>query len=151
MNLVAEAKTFEILLVEDSPIDIKLTQEVLQVGDIKNNLHVVNDGEDAMLFLRRSDQYASAPRPDIILLDLNLARKDGREVLAEIKIDPRLRSIPIIILTSSRAERDIAKTYDLQANCYVVKPVDTILYLDLIKSLTDFWLKVVALPPVPAA
>jgi CheY-like chemotaxis protein len=144
----SQAKPIEILLVEDSPLDIKLTQEALIEGKVKNNLHVVMDGEDAMDFLRKTGKYQGVPRPDIILLDLNLPRKDGREVLAEMKSDPDLRRIPVVILTTSRAEEDIVKTYDLHVNCYVTKPVDMNQFLEVIKSISNFWLTVVALPPV---
>jgi CheY-like chemotaxis protein len=143
----SQAKPIEILLVEDSPLDIKLTQEALIEGKVKNNLHIVMDGEDAMDFLHKTGKYHAAPRPDIILLDLNLPRKDGREVLAEMKSDPDLRRIPVVILTTSRAEEDIIKTYDLHVNCYVTKPVDMNQFLDAIKSISNFWLTVVALPP----
>ena len=143
---VANGKLVEILLVEDSRMDIRLTQEALREGKLNNNLHIVMDGEDAMPFLRQEGQFHNAPKPDIILLDLNLPRKDGREVLAEIKADPNLRRIPVIILTTSQAEEDIIKSYNLHVNCYVVKPVDMHQFIDAIKSIGDFWLSVVALP-----
>lgn len=143
---MVRAKPVDILLVEDSVIDIKLTQEALGENKIKNNLHIVNDGEDAMDFLQQRGTYGDAPKPDLILLDLNLPRKDGREVLAEVKNDPELRRIPIVILTTSRAEQDIVKTYDLHVNCYVTKPVDMMQYFEVIKSISDFWLTVVSLP-----
>ena len=136
----------EILLVEDSPIDIKLTEEALLEGKVKNNLHVVQDGEDAMDFLRKKGKYNQAPTPDLVLLDLNLPRKDGREVLAEMKSDLVLRRIPVVILTTSRAEEDIIKTYDLHVNCYVTKPVDMNQFLEVIKSISNFWLTVVVQP-----
>lgn len=140
-------RPIEILLVEDSRMDIKLTQEALREGKLRNNLHVVMDGEDAMTFLSRKGPYQDAPRPDIILLDLNLPRKDGREVLAEIKSSPDWMRIPVIILTTSRAEEDIIKTYNLHVNCYVIKPVDMQQFIDAIKSISSFWLSIVALPP----
>lgn len=142
-----QSKPIEILLVEDSVIDIKLTQEALLEGKVKNNLHIVMDGEDAMDFLHKRGKYVDAPRPDIMLLDLNLPRKDGREVLAEMKSDPDLKRIPVVVLTTSRAEEDIIKTYDLHVNCYVTKPVDLHQFLNVIKSISNFWLTVVALPP----
>jgi len=140
------SKPVDILLVEDSVLDIHMTQEALADCKFKNNLHVVMDGEAAMNFLRREDQHANAPRPDLILLDLNLPRKDGREVLAEMKADPALRRIPIVILSTSRAEEDILKTYDMHVNCYVHKPVDANQYLDVVKSISNFWLSVADLP-----
>ena len=141
-----DGKPVEILLVEDSPIDIKLTEEALLEGKVKNNLHVVMDGEAAMDFLYRRGKFANSPRPDLILLDLNLPKKDGREVLTEIKLDASLRRIPIVVLTTSRAEEDIVKTYDLHVNCYISKPVDMHQFLEIIKSISNFWLTVVALP-----
>jgi len=133
----------EILLVEDNPGDARLATEALKDAKVKNNLHWVKDGVEAMAFLRREDKYADAPHPDVILLDLNLPRKDGREVLAEIKQDEDLRRIPVVILTVSGAEEDIIKTYNLHANCYIRKPVD----LDqVVKSIDYFWLTIVTLP-----
>src|ERR687884_1433856 len=117
-------RAIEILLVEDSPGDVRLTREALRDGKVRNNLSVVTDGVEALAFLRREGRYADAPRPDLILLDLNLPKKDGREVLAEIKADPNLRRIPVVVLTTSEAEQDIVETYNLHANCYVKKPVD---------------------------
>ena len=146
MNLRHRETLFEILLVEDSPIAIKLAQEVLSESEFKNNLHVVSDSDDALCFLRQTNHYANAPRPHLIFLDLNLGARDGKEILTEVKVDPNLRSIPVIVLTSSRAERDIAATYSLQANCYVIKPVDAVLYLDLLKNLSHFWLRIATLP-----
>lgn len=136
----------EILLVEDNPADVRLTREALKEGKVRNNLSVVADGEAALAFLRRQGQYAAAPRPDLILLDLNLPRKDGREVLAEVKQDPALRQIPVVILTTSAADTDIARSYDLHANCYVTKPVQLDEFLSVVKSIDDFWLAVVKLP-----
>lgn len=137
----------EILLVEDSPGDVRLTQEALQGGRVANNLHVVEDGEEAMQFLRKRGKYADAPRPDLILLDLNLPKKDGREVLQEIKNDEYLRRIPVVILTTSSAEEDIIRTYDNHANCYVTKPMAFDQFMNAIKSIEDFWLAIVKLPP----
>ncbi len=136
----------EILLVEDNPGDADLARETLTTSKMKNNLHVVSDGEKAMEFLRKQGPYASAPRPDIILLDLNLPRKDGREVLAEIKQDEDLKRIPVVILTSSSAEEDILKSYNLHANCYVTKPLDFAQFTKVVHSIEDFWLTIVKLP-----
>ncbi len=137
----------EILLVEDNPADVRLTREALKEGKVRNNLSVVVDGEAALAFLRREGQYAGAPHPDLILLDLNLPRKDGREVLAEIKEDPTLKRIPVVVLTTSTAEKDILQTYNLHANCYVTKPVQLDEFLSVVKSIDDFWLALVRLPP----
>jgi chemotaxis family two-component system response regulator Rcp1 len=140
-------KPVEILLVEDSPGDVRLTVEALKDAKVRNELHVVEDGVEALAFLRQEGAYADAPRPDVILLDLNLPKKDGREVLAEIKGDPNLRRIPVVVLTVSQAEEDILKTYDLHANCYITKPVDLDQFLSVVRSIEDFWLTVVRLPP----
>jgi chemotaxis family two-component system response regulator Rcp1 len=137
----------EILLVEDNPGDVRLTQEALKEGKVLNNMHVAEDGVEAMAFLRQEGQCADAPRPDVILLDLNLPRKDGREVLAEVKNDPGLRRIPVVILTVSQDEQDILKTYDSHANCYITKPVNLDRFLTVVKSIEDFWLTIVKLPP----
>ncbi len=137
----------EILLVEDNSGDVRLTQEALKEGKVRNNLSIVSDGVEALAFLRREGQYATVPRPDVILLDLNLPRKDGREVLAEIKQDPNLRRIPVVILTTSQAEHDILRTYNLHANCYITKPVDLEQFIIVVKSIETFWLTVVKLPP----
>ena len=137
----------DILLVEDNPGDVVLTQEALEEGKIRNRLTVAEDGVEALALLRREGQYQEAPRPDLILLDLNLPRKDGREVLADIKADEQLRRIPVVVLTTSKAEEDILKTYDLHANCYITKPVDLDQFIEVIKSIDDFWLTVVRLPP----
>lgn len=139
-------KEFEILLVEDNPGDVRLTIEAFKGSSIKSNLNYVMDGEDAIKYLNNEDPYAEAVRPDIILLDLNLPKKDGREVLSVVKQDPNLKSIPIIILTTSNAHSDIVKTYDLQANCYITKPVDFDQFTVIIKSIEDFWLNTVSLP-----
>jgi|UniRef100_A0A7C3SI25 CheY-like chemotaxis protein len=140
-------KTIEILLVEDNPGDVRLTKEALKEGKVKNKLYVAEDGEDALAFLRRQGRYAQAPRPDLILLDLNLPKKTGREVLEEIKDDPDLKRIPVVILTVSKDEQDILKSYNLHANCYITKPVDLEKFIEVVKSIEDFWLTVVMLPP----
>ena len=136
----------EILLVEDSPADVDLTREALDDAKVHNNLHVVGDGVEALAFLRHDGRYAEAPHPDLILLDLNLPKKDGREVLAEIKADPLLRRIPVVVLTTSEAEQDILRSYDLHANCYVTKPVDLDAFIHVVRSIEDFWLAIVRLP-----
>ena len=136
----------EFLLAEDNPGDVRLTKEALRESKISNNLNVVPDGVEAMAFLRREGKYADAPRPDVILLDLNLPKKDGREVLAEVKADPNLRLIPVVIITSSEAEQDVLKTYELYANCYVTKPVDLEQFIKVIQSIETFWLTIVTLP-----
>ena len=138
---------FIVLLVEDNPGDVDLTREVLREGKLHLDLHVAMDGVEAMEFLRRRGAHAQAPRPDLILLDLNLPRKDGREVLAEIKADPELRRIPVVVLSSSDAERDIVRSYDLHANCYVTKPVDLNQFITIVKLIEEFWLTIVMLPP----
>lgn len=143
----ATPRPIEILLVEDNPGDVRLTKEALREGKVANNLSIAADGVEALAFLRREGQYANAARPDMVLLDLNLPRKDGRQVLAEIKIDPDLRRIPVVVLTTSKAEEDILKTYDLHANCYIAKPVDLEQFIRVVKSIDDFWLTVVRLPP----
>jgi CheY-like chemotaxis protein len=137
----------DILLVEDNPGDVRLTQEALREGKIRNRLTVAKDGVEALAVLRREGPHAHVPRPDLILLDLNLPKKDGREVLAEIKADESLRRIPVVVLTTSKAEEDILRTYDLHANCYISKPVDLEQFIEVIKSIDDFWLTVVRLPP----
>jgi chemotaxis family two-component system response regulator Rcp1 len=136
----------EILLVEDSPADILLTREAFQESRIVNTIHVAEDGIQAMDFLYKRGEYASSPRPDLILLDLNLPRKNGREVLAEIKADPNLKKIPIVVLTTSSADEDILKAYDLNANCYVVKPVGFDNFMQAMQSIRHFWFSVVTLP-----
>jgi CheY-like chemotaxis protein len=137
----------QILLVEDSPGDVRLTQEALRDAKIANELHVAEDGEAAMRFLRREGEHVDAPRPDLILLDLNLPRKDGREVLEELKGDEALRRIPVIVLTTSIADRDIARSYDLHVNCYITKPIDLGEFIQVVRSIEDFWLQLVRLPP----
>ncbi|MEE8472202.1 MAG: response regulator [Dehalococcoidia bacterium] len=139
-------KPIEILLVEDNPADARLTVEAFKEGKVSNTLTVVGDGVEAMSYLRQEGGYAEAPRPDIILLDLNLPRKDGREVLAELKEDPDLRRIPVITLTTSRAEQDINTIYNLHGNCYVTKPVDLDRFIEVIRSIEGFWLTIVKLP-----
>ncbi|HEX8362851.1 MAG TPA: response regulator [Longimicrobium sp.] len=140
------SRPIEVLLVEDNPGDVRLTREALKEGKVHNNLHVAPDGVEALAFLRREGAYADAVRPDLILLDLNLPRKGGREVLEEVKSDPSLRHIPVVILTSSQAEQDIARAYDLHANCYITKPVDLDQFITVVKSIEDFWFTVVKLP-----
>jgi len=137
----------EILLVEDSPSDVDLTREALEDTKVHNNLSVVGDGAEALAFLRRQGQYADAPHPDLILLDLNLPKMGGREVLAEIKNDPELRRIPVVVLTTSAAEQDIVESYNLHANCYVKKPVDLDAFIQVVRSIDNFWLAIVKLPP----
>jgi CheY-like chemotaxis protein len=136
----------DILLVEDNPGDVRLLKEAFKDGKIVVNLHVVGDGVEAMAFLRKEGAYAGEPRPDLVLLDLNLPRKDGRQVLAEIKADESLRSIPVVVLTTSSSGEDILKSYDAHANCYITKPVDLVQFVDVIKSLENFWLTLVKLP-----
>jgi two-component system response regulator len=143
----SDVQGIEILLVEDNPGDVRLTREALKDGKIVNNLHVAEDGVDALAFLRREGKYHNAVRPELILLDLNLPKKDGREVLAEIKADKELKRIPVVVLTSSAAEQDIVKSYNLHANCYVTKPVDLDQFINVVKSIEHFWLTVVKLPP----
>ena len=140
------AQPLEILLVEDNPGDIRLIKEILKEGRINNNLNITEDGEEAMEFLRKEGEFANSPRPDLILLDLNLPKKDGREVLEEIKEDENLRRIPVVVLTTSKAEKDILKSYDMHANSYITKPVDFDQFIKVIKSIEDFWLEVVKLP-----
>lgn len=146
MDIEAGSRPIEILLVEDSPGDVRLTQEVLKEAKVCNQLHVVGDGAEAMTFLRREGKYANSSRPDLILLDLNLPKKDGREVLGEIKSDENLRRIPVVILTISKSEEDVLKSYNLHANCYITKPVDLDQFLKVVKSIEDFWLTIVRLP-----
>jgi CheY-like chemotaxis protein len=144
---VDEAPPVEILLVEDNPGDHRLTKEALHEGKVYNNLHWVQDGVEALEFLKRRGKHEKAPRPDIILLDLNLPKKDGRQVLSEIKQDQELRAIPVVILTTSAAEEDVLRSYDLHANCYVTKPVDLEKFIVVVQSIDRFWLSVVTLPP----
>ncbi|MFL5753622.1 MAG: response regulator [Bacteroidia bacterium] len=146
MNGLTRLQEINILLVEDNPGDIRLTKEVLKEGKIRNNLSVVMDGEEAIYFLKKTGKYQDSITPDIILLDLNLPKKDGREVLAEIKADPLLMMIPVIIFTTSSAEQDILNTYSNHANCYITKPVDFTQFISVIKSIENFWLTIVKLP-----
>ncbi|HEX8393316.1 MAG TPA: response regulator [Longimicrobium sp.] len=147
--MTMESRPIEVLLVEDNPGDVRLTREALKEGKVRNNLSVAPDGVEALAYLRRQGRYADAKRPDLILLDLNLPRKDGREVLGEIKADPALRTIPVVILTTSEAERDISGAYALHANCYITKPVDLDQFITVVKSIEDFWFTIVKLPPEP--
>jgi two-component system response regulator len=140
------AATFEILLIEDSPGDVRLTREAFKDAKVHINLNVASDGAEAMDCLRREGKYADVPRPDLILLDLNLPKKDGREVLEEIKESPSLKSIPVVILTTSAAEEDVLRSYLLHANCYITKPVDLDGFLKVVKSIDSFWLSIVKLP-----
>lgn len=139
-------RQIEILLVEDNPGDARLTLEAMRDAKVRNQIHVVEDGVEAMEFLRHQGRFADVPRPDLILLDLNLPRKDGREVLAEVKADPELRRIPVVILTTSRDEEDVLRAYDLHANCYVTKPVDMAQFMKIVSVIDEFWFKVVSLP-----
>lgn len=138
----------KILLVEDNPADADLTQENLEASKILSDLYVVVDGIEAMEFLRQEGKYQDAPRPDLVLLDLNLPRKDGREVLADMKADPSLRLIPVVVLTSSKAEKDVVQSYDLQASAYVIKPVDLDGFGDIVRGIEEFWFSVVCFPPL---
>lgn len=137
----------EILLVEDNPADVRLTREALKEEKLVINLSVVTDGVEALDFLRQRGAYSDAPRPDLVLLDLNLPRMDGREVLSEMKNDKQLRSIPVVVLTVSSAERDVLETYALHANCFITKPIDLYQFSHVVKSIQDFWLTIVKLPP----
>ncbi|MCX6543697.1 MAG: response regulator [Acidobacteria bacterium] len=147
MSSLSPGRPIEILLIEDNPGDVDLTREGLAGFKVLNTLHVAADGIEAMDFLRRTGQYADVPRPDLILLDLNLPRKNGREVLAEVKSDDELRRIPIVILTTSKEEEDILRSYNLHANCYITKPIDLTQFINVVHSIEDFWLTVVKLPP----
>jgi two-component system, chemotaxis family, response regulator Rcp1 len=140
------AKPIDILLVEDSPGDVRLTREAFKDSKVLNRLHVVKDGVEALAFLRRESLFSKAVRPDLILLDLNLPRKSGQEVLAEIKEDPDLKRIPVVILTVSKAEEDILRSYNLHANCYVTKPIELDRFLEAVRGIEDFWLAIVKLP-----
>jgi CheY-like chemotaxis protein len=147
MNIATDCGPIEILLVEDNPGDVRLTKEALKEGRFANLINVAVDGFEAMAFLRREGKYANASRPDLILLDLNLPKKNGREVLADIKADSDLKRIPVVVLTSSQAEKDIVATYNLHANCYITKPVDFEQFICVVRSIEDFWFAVVKLPP----
>ena len=145
-SIGTDAKPMEVLLVEDSAGDVRLTREALKDAKVHVHLQVVPDGIEAMAFLKHQGQHVQAPRPDLILLDLNLPKKDGRQVLEEIKQSPSLKSIPVVILTTSASEADILRSYMLHANCYITKPVDLNGFLDVVKSIDNFWLSVVKLP-----
>jgi CheY-like chemotaxis protein len=147
MSVRRMAGPIEILMVEDNPGDVRLTQEALKEGKVWNNLRVVEDGEAALDYLFRRGPYAQATRPDLVLLDLNLPRKDGREVLSVIKTDDVLKTIPVVILTTSQAEEDVARAYNLSANCYISKPVDFQQFIKIIRTIEEFWLTIVTLPP----
>ncbi len=147
MNMQMLGRPIEVLLIEDNPGDVRLTREALKEGKLLINLRVVEDGVEALAYLRQEGKYADAPRPDLILLDLNLPKKDGREVLAVIKADKNLRRIPVVVLTISQAEEDILKSYNLNANCYISKPVELDQFIRVVKSIEDFWLTIVRLPP----
>ncbi len=146
MSNIEYGTPIEILLVEDNPGDVRLTSEIIKEGRVKNNLSIVNDGEEAVSFLKKTGKFQNAPRPDLIILDLNLPKKSGREVLAELKEDVSLRSIPVIILSTSQAENDIVNSYKLNANCYITKPMDLDDFIKVIKSIEEFWFTVVKLP-----
>lgn len=147
MNFDSPPQPIDILLVEDNAADVRLTQEVLADSKIGNNLMVATDGAEALSRLRQQGKFKGTPRPDLILLDLNLPVKDGREVLAQIKSDPDLKAIPVVILTTSKAEEDIIRTYNLYANCYITKPVDLEQFVTVVNYIEDFWLAIVKLPP----
>ena len=149
MNDRSTTRPIDILLVEDNPADARLTIEALKDGKVHNNITVLEDGVEAMAYLKNEGKYAGAVRPDVIILDLNLPKKDGREVLAEVKGDPSLKTIPVVIMTVSKAEEDILKSYSLHANCYVTKPVDFTQFMKVVKTIEDFWLTIVKLPPKP--
>ncbi len=146
MILAHSGRSVEILLVEDNPGDVRLAVEALKEGNVRSSLSVAQDGVEALRFLRREGPYAASPKPDVILLDLNLPKKGGREVLAEIKADEALRRIPVIVLTTSNAEEDILRSYDLHANCYITKPVDMDHFITVVKSIDAFWFNVVTMP-----
>ncbi|MBI3398381.1 MAG: response regulator [Deltaproteobacteria bacterium] len=147
MSIYPNNRMIEILMVEDSPADIRLTKEAFKDAKMLNNVHVVSDGEEAMAFLQHIGKHANAPRPDLILLDLNVPKKDGREVLAEIKKDPDLKRIPVVILTTSDDEKDVLKAYNLHVNAYIKKPVDLEQFMRIVEAVEEFWLSVVKLPP----
>jgi chemotaxis family two-component system response regulator Rcp1 len=150
MSMRSGNRPIEILLVEDNPGDARLTEEALKEGKVRNNLHHVRDGVEAMRFLEREGENKDKPRPDLVLLDLNLPRKDGREVLADMRKNPELRTIPVVVLTTSEAEQDVVRTYELCANCYITKPVDLEKFMTIVRSIEDFWLTVVRLPSFDA-
>ena len=146
MNSITTGRPIEILLVEDSSTDVMLAEEALEAAKMRNNLHVVKDGVEAMAFLRKEGKYANMPRPDLMLLDLNMPRKDGREVLAEVKADDNLKTIPVVVLTTSQAQEDVLKAYGLYANCYISKPVDFEQFMNVVQAIDQFWFTVVTLP-----
>lgn len=148
-HAVRKRKTINLLLVEDNPADVRLTEEALKEGQVPVSLSVASDGVEAVDFLYRRGKYSKAPRPDLILLDLNMPRKSGREVLSEIKSDPDLKRIPVLVMTTSTAEQDIAKAYNLNANCYIAKPMELAGLIDIIRSIEEFWLTRASLPPNP--
>jgi len=147
MSENTDGRPVEILLAEDNPGDVKLTEKALERGKVLNNLHVVENGVEAVKYLRQEGEYADSPRPDLLLLDLNMPQKDGKEVLRDIKSDPELRRIPVVVLTSSEAEEDIVESYDLHANAYLTKPVDFDGFIDVVSRVEEFWLTVVKRPP----
>ena len=147
MSQITPIKPIDILLVEDNPGDVRLTREALKEGKVLNNLYVAQDGVEAIACLKREGKYAGAIRPDIILLDLNLPKKDGHEVLADVKSDPDLRRIPVVILTTSKAEEDVLQSYNLHANCFITKPVDLDQFINVVQAVEDFWFTIVKLPP----
>ena len=147
MPLETPSKPIELLLVEDSPTDVLMAKAAFESAKLLHHLHVVEDGEQALAFLRHEGMYANSPRPDLILLDLNLPRKDGREVLAAVKADDQLKVIPVVVLTTSKAEEDILKAYGLHANCYIAKPINFGGFAEIIRSIEHFWFSVVTLPP----
>ncbi|MXR50642.1 response regulator [Halovenus sp. WSH3] len=142
-----EREPIEILLAEDNPGDVKLTRKALDQGDLLNNLHVVNDGVEAMKFLKSEGEYADTPMPDLLLLDLNMPKKDGRQVMEDMEADPELSRIPVVVLTSSEAEEDVVRSYELSANAYLTKPVDFDGFVEIIGHLENFWFEVVKMPP----
>ncbi len=150
-HAVQKRKTINLLLVEDNPADVRLTEEALKEGQVPVSLSVAYDGVEAVDFLYRRGKYSKAPRPDLIILDLNMPRKSGREVLSEIKSDPDLKHIPVLVMTTSTAEQDIARAYNLNANCYIAKPMELAGLIDIIQSIEDFWLSRASLPPNPEA
>ncbi len=150
MSIRAQLRAAEILLVEDNPADVRLTMEAMRESKMRNRVTVVGDGEQALDYLQRRGPYATAVRPDLILLDLNLPKKDGREVLQEIKAVEELRRIPVVVLTTSKAEEDICRTYDLHANCYITKPMDLDRFIEVVQQIEGFWLTIVSLPDRPA-
>jgi two-component system response regulator len=146
MQAISSGRPIEILLVEDSSTDVMLAEEALEHAKMRNNLHVVKDGVEAMAFLRNEGKYFDVPRPDLMLLDLNMPRKDGREVLAEVKADDNLKTIPVVVLTTSQAQEDVLKAYGLHANCYISKPVDFQQFTNVVQAIDQFWFTVVTLP-----